>query len=52
MLARRGGGGEGGLYSLWVGEFQCTIYFVGRDVIEEFTLILLGEAFPIHFGSL
>ena len=33
-------------------QFQGTVYFVGRNVVEAFSLIFFRQCFPGHFGCL
>ena len=44
--------GERRLYALGVCQFQGSIDLIGRYVVEALAFVLLGQRFPIEFGSL
>ena len=53
VMFRRGSrGGERRFDTFRMCQFQGTVYFVRRDVVEAFAFIAFRQAFPIDFGSL
>ena len=52
MMVRRSLGCERRLDAFRVSKFQCTIHFIGRDVIEHLALIFFRKGFPIFLRCL
>ena len=44
--------GEWSGYAFGVCQFECAVYFVGGDVVEELALVFLGQRLPVFLCGL
>ncbi len=45
-------GREGRRQSFGMGQLECAIHLIGRDVVESFSFVFLRQRLPVEFGGL